>query len=173
MLEFDGYVFRKIKSDELFAACHNHKLNLSSIFVENSLRRGDECIGVLRKGNLVGFTWRTTLPTRVSGRVWVKFSDLACYHYKSFVLPECRGKNLLGKIILLSEKAYVDVGKSICVSYIESHNYASLKASRKSGNRTIGYAAYINNRSGFYSWHSAGAKAFGFCFYQNQDEMKD
>lgn len=173
LFEINGYVFRKIESNELFTACNNSKLNLSREFVENSLRRGDECFGALRQGELVGFTWRTTQPTQVSGRVWVKFSDRSSYHYKSFVLPECRGKNLLGNIILLSEKSLIDVGKSACISYVESHNYASLKASKKSGNRTVGYAAYINNRSGFYSLHSAGAREFGFCFYLNEDGTKE
>ena len=167
--ESDGYVFRKIMPDELMTVATNNGLDLSREFVEKSLRRMDECVGALKNNELVGYTWRTKLSTQISKGIWVKFHERTCYHYKNFVHPAHRGKKLLRNMHLISEKSFISEGKNKCVSYIASHNYSSLKSSYASGERTVGYIVYIKLSYLFASWHSRGAKRFGFYIYQNKE----
>ena len=143
---------------------------MSQKFVEKALDRGDECYCALKNDDLVGYSWCTSLSTRVCGRVFIKFPYSASYRYKSFVLPEHRGQKVLNGIHRLSEKSFIELGKSKCVSYIECHNYASFKSSDRAGNETIGYAAFLNRDKLFFSWHSRGAKKNGIYFYLDKND---
>ncbi len=164
--ESNNYVFKIINHQDLRRASENNALDLSPIFVDKSETKDDQCLGVLHDQQLVGYTWRTTNPVEIDSGIWLEFGDKVFYRYKSFVLPEHRGKNLLNQIKKLSEKHQLDQGRLNSVSCIETHNYPSIKASTKSGDKTIGYSLFIKNRFGFYSWNSSGARALGVRVYQ-------
>lgn len=149
-VELDRYIFREIDQNELLESTKIPELDLSREFVENSLFRGEKCFGALKGGELIGYTWVTTLPAYVNGQVRVIFPKGAIYNYKSFVLPQHRGRNTVRKLYTLSLRSFMDDGNSIGVGYIETHNYPSLKASDKEGHQTVGYAAYIS-KSDFFS----------------------
>jgi hypothetical protein len=160
-IEENGYIFRPVALKELNELTIDSDMDLSQNFIDKSQVRGDICIGAFYDDQLVGYTWRTTKPVEIDGAIWIRFSDTGYYRYKSFVSPKHRRKNLFEYMKAVSERPLLEKGCDKLIACIESHNYASLLASSKSGEKTIGYSAYIKNRFGFYSWDSSGAKKYG------------
>lgn len=157
-IEKNGYLFRPISVEELSQIEISNDMDLSQSFIDKSQQRGDICIGAFFDDQLVGYTWRTSKPVEIDGSIWIRFSNKGYYRYKSFVSPKHRRKNLFEYMKAVSEGPLIEKGCDKLIACIESHNYASLLASSKSGEKTIGFTAYIKNRFGFYSWDSPGAK---------------
>ena len=93
----------------------------------------------------------------------------AMYRYKSFVLPRYRGRALLAGFNRLTDRDFIDAGKTTCVSYVDSHNFAMLRASARAGYRRAGFIALTEHPHRFRCWRSPGARALGVNFVERDD----
>jgi len=167
--EEDGLLFRTLTINDFENKDLNNQLDITKKFVAERLKRGDQCVGALCDGKVIGYSWRTILPVEIDGPIWMSYGDRLYYHYKGFVSPDYRGKGLYTKVKKVREIEQFKIGRTHLFGCIETHNYPSLIASDKNSEKTIGYSAYINNRLGFWSWHSRGIKAWDVKVYSCSD----
>lgn len=161
----NGLLFRSITQAELLASTKNSELDIEPAFIKENMNQRNECLGALKNDILIGYTWRSLTQTQVYKNIWIKFPDNTIYNFKSLVLPSYRGQHVLNKIYSLGEKDLINQGKSVCLSFTESHNYSSLKAKKRAGYKIIGYIAHIKLLKHYFIWHSPGSRKFGVSFF--------
>jgi len=157
-------VFRVATRDELLKATTNPLLNMSKRFVEDALERGHKCIAAFDGNDLVGYSWRSVSETLLNHSVKVQFPEELVYHYKSFVLPDYRGKRILEGVKRVHFDSSTYQGRSSGFNCVEYSNYASLKASSKQGEVTVGYIILRASGGKSWCWHSSGPKKAGIRF---------
>ena len=159
--ETNGIEFRELSLSDFSDEAVNRSLDLTRAFVEKNLLQGDQCVGAVKNGQVIGYGWRTVKSIEVDQQVKIQFGDKLYYRYKGYVLPEHRGNGLFNLIKSINEQTLIDNGRTHVFGCIETHNFASLRASLNNGDFTIGYSAYFINRFGLMSWQSRGAKKWG------------
>lgn len=165
-LDADGLLLRRARRDELLAAAADPALELEPAMIEFALARGDYCCGAFDRERLVGYSWCSLRSTPVDEYLRIAIPPRAVYRYKSFVLPGYRGRGLLAGFNRLSDRAFIDAGKTTCVSYVDSHNFAMLRASARAGYRRAGFIALTEHPHRFRCWRSPGARALGVSFVE-------
>lgn len=160
-LDERGLLMRRATRAEIIAACADPRLDLELDVVEPALARGDACFGAFRRERLVGYSWCGLQATPLDERLWIEVPAHAVYRYKSFVLPDCRGRRVLSGLNRLTDRPFIEAGKSICLSYVESHNFAMLRASKRAGYRRVGLVALTEHPYRFRCWRSPGARRAG------------
>jgi hypothetical protein len=159
--ESDGLSFRSLTIEDFQNEKWNLELDINLDFVKKAFARGDQCVGALQGEKLVGYVWRTTQQVQVENSVYMSFGNQLYYRFKGFIHPDFRGKNIFNQIKHLAESESVGKQRLYSFGVIETHNYPSLIASKKSGDQTLGYSGYIQNRLFFLSWGSKGAHSKG------------
>ena len=159
-LKAGDYSFRQIQTNDLKDVQNFSILDLSESFVEKAFSRGDQCVAAFFKNKIVGYGWYSLVSTEISEGLYLRFNKDCYYQYKSFVIPEHRGNNLLSQITQI--KIGDDkLNRKITFSCIETHNYSSLTAYKKNGNDKIGCSAFIENRIGFVNFSSPNLRNYG------------
>lgn len=168
-LDADGLLLRRAQRDEVLDGAADPALELAPAIAECALARGDCCFGAFDQRRLVGYSWCSLQSTPVDERLRVVVPPQALYRYKSFVLPEYRGRGLLAGLNRLTDRAFIDAGKTTCVSYVDSHNFAMLRASARAGYRRVGFILLTEHPHRFRCWRSPGARALGMTFVERDD----
>jgi len=163
----NGYTFRPVKEEDFEKIPDLLALDLTQAFLDKVKLRKDKCAGAFFQEKLIGYTWSTTEAVEINNGVYLSFNDNCYYGYKNFVLPEHRGKGIIQKIKKISINSKEGDNRTKTFSCIESHNYPSLNASKKEGNKKQGFSLFIDNKIGFYSWSSPRAKQIGVKVYKN------
>lgn len=158
--------YKTLTEAELLGFSKDPDLDMMEDLVRAALKRGDVCVGAIQNGVLIGYSWFAFEAAPHLDGLWVAVAREARYGYKSFVRPEFRGDHVATDVSIFSDEICMKKGKTFALGFIDTHNFASYRAARRAGARTLGYACYLNCGRIFFSWHSPGAKKHGFRFYK-------
>lgn len=106
--------------------------------VEQALRGGDHCYGILDGNVLASSGWYSSRPTRVQERLLVNFDSRYLYMHGGYTRPEYRGQNLHGIGLARALRALGARGYGGIVSIAERMNFASLASAHRTGFRDCG-----------------------------------
>jgi len=142
--------------------CRDPANDISEIFLEEALSKGDECYGILAGGTLASYGWYSRRPTRIDPpELELHPGDRYVYMYKGFTHPGHRGRRLHAIGMTLALQHYLAQGFRGLVSYVESNNFSSLNSVFRMGYETFG-AVYVLKIFGVYLRHaSAGCRRRG------------
>jgi len=153
----------RIASDEeLRTAAQEMPNQLTPQFVDAAIARGDACLAAFLDGKMVAFSWRSySVAPHVEG-IWVRFKAPYRYGYKSFTLPQYRGKHLLD--LRRGDPYCRERGADRSIGFIASHNLESLQRSKRITNEFIGYAGYVRLFGRYWFFRTPAVKRAGFEF---------
>ena len=135
--------------------------------VSKNFAGGDVCVVTFLNDQLAAYSWVRYKPLEIAGGEWADFSPGHRYSVWGYTHPDFRGRHIRGSYGALDE---LDREHAIThtISYIETHNFSSLKAEARHGGEIIGIAGYIKVFGRFFSFRSPGVKRCGFkLFYSN------
>jgi hypothetical protein len=155
----------------LVAHCADPELELSPASAREAFARGDVCAGVLQGDRLLGYAWFAFSATPESGGIWVDFAPHAIYTYRHFVRPGHRGRRLVSGLLAAADAHAMERGRSSCLTLIYTHNQASIRATERSGSRTVGYAACWKVFGRLLCWRSSGAREAKLRFFRPQSNL--
>ncbi|NKC02181.1 MAG: GNAT family N-acetyltransferase [Pseudomonadales bacterium] len=164
---FDGISVRLANRDELLLAVTDLP-DLDPTYVHEAMDRGDICAAGFDGGRMVGFIWATLTTAPHGDGLWAKVDPPYAYGYKSYVLPEYRGERLVSRLGHCRDCECLSRGCDYVVAFVESHNYASLRASLHAGAENVGFAGYIKLFKRSFPFRSSRARRSTFRFYQRQ-----
>jgi hypothetical protein len=155
----------------LLAHCLDPELELSQASVRDAFARGDVCAGVLQGERLLGYAWFAFGATPESGGIWIDFGPGAIYTYRHFVRPGHRGRRLVAGLLSAADARATQSGRSSCLTLVYTHNLASIRATERSGARTVGYAACLKLFGRLLCWRSPGARRQQLRFFRPQSNL--
>jgi ribosomal protein S18 acetylase RimI-like enzyme len=155
---------------EALALCENPELELTAESVRSAHARGDFCVGALDGGRLVAYVWLSYTSAPHTGGVWVGYAAAGRYSYKSFVLPEYRGRRIVQSLYVAADELRLRRGRNYVVYMVDTDNVASQAAARRSGSRLVGYAGFLSLAGLFIGFSSKGAKSYGVRFFKLQSQ---
>lgn len=164
LLDAGSLQSRFASRDELLAGTSNPELaeEMSVGFIDQALRRGDECYGIFDGAKLVSVGWYSNQPTQLSDNLTLCFDRSWMYMYKGYTLKSHRGKRLHGVGMSKALVAYAKRGARGLISYVRSTNFQSLRSTEKMGYRIFGdiYIAEAIGRP--LIWATPGCAAYDF-----------
>jgi GNAT superfamily N-acetyltransferase len=158
--------YRVLREGEMLRHCADAALELSPRSVRAAFSRGDVCVGAVDGERLVAYQWLAFGATPHVAGIWVQFNPNACYAYRRFVLPAYRGRRIALSLSHHADAPSAARGRNSIVAFINLRNDASWRAAARAGNRTIGYAGYVELGKRFISLCSTGVQRSGFRFYK-------
>lgn len=153
---------RYLRYADVDAICANPMLGISQQMAASALARGDVCIAYFDRGQLVSYFWCGFTTTPMEAGLSVRVPNGYSYAYKAMTLPSHRGRHLQQKLTRANDRHLCREGYRFNIEYIATHNFAQRVASLRYGNRTVGYAGYVNRRGRIWVCRSPGAKRHGF-----------
>lgn len=168
----DGMRFAELGEEELLGHCADPALELSGASARGAFARGDRCVGALEDGKLLGYAWFAFTPTPESGGMWIDFDADAAYSYRHFVRPDCRGRRIAGRLLPAADSLCAAQGRKRCLILIHEHNVSSIRASERSGARTVGHAVCLTLFGWLLCWRSPGTKRHGLRFFRPQSNLR-
>ena len=136
----------------------NQDYELPASFVESALQRGDECLGIVDDGELVGYGWYSNDDTLTDlHQLKFCFDQSYMYAYKGFTKTEYRGQRLQGNRLQSALNHYHEKGYLGIIYYIESDNYDSLKSCFRMGFKVIGSIVVLKAFGKVYHFNSKSA----------------
>jgi len=164
------FTTRIATEDDLAQACSEMSDQLSQDFVDAAFMRGDICCAVFKGPRMVCFQWSSFATAPVAQGLWVEFNKRYRYGYKTFTRPEYRGRRLSGMVNRFDDAQCNARGCTHTISYVETHNYASLAFGERLGNQRVGYAGYVRLFNRTYPFRTTGVKRHGFRFYRRESQ---
>ena len=155
---------RELSVDELFAYPDLAEIQLSENFLRAAASRGDRMFAALKNERIVGYTVRAIGGGPHIDGIWVVTPPDIAYAFKSFVVPDFRGRRISPSLILLSDDAMRDAGCNSRIGFVAVSNLASLRVGKRVGSRVVGYAGYLKRFGICITFRSPGAKSAGFKF---------
>ena len=165
--EENGIQHRALNVEELEQASSIPELDISPDFLARALARGDLCCGAFHEDNLVSYVWRSGGEIEHVLGLKVVLAERCRYGYKAFTLPNYRGRGIYPKITGLVDREFLKRGKTTIVGFSVTHNYATISADKKLGNRIIGLIGYWKLGKHFLLLHTPGVKQKAFRFVRN------
>ena len=133
--------------------------------VDDSLDRGDICSAAYDDGRLIGYAWNAYQRGPHTDDIWIEFQKPHRYGYKSFVLPEYRGRRISNGMAPHSDADSIKLGYTRAISFVETHNYKSIRANCRHPGRTFeGVAGYLRLFGKVIPFRSPRVKRLGFRF---------
>ncbi len=155
-----GYHVRQLTDADYQAVVVDTDLALDEDFVARARGQGHFCVGVFHHARLVSYTWRAFSATPINERYSLVIEKPNRYGYKALTLPAYRGKHLQNTIALFSDRLLCEMGYRYGVSYIETHNYPSIRSDARRGNVHAGWIAWLD-RGPCLCFSSPGARRAG------------
>jgi GNAT superfamily N-acetyltransferase len=141
------------------------RLDFRDASVTQALARGDVCIGAFEGDQLVAFTWRALKGPVPHTPLWdVVWNPGLVYRYKAYTLPEYRGLHIHEVLSKEIDRYLGEQGHTVGLSFIETHNFSSIRTLARKVRRRIGYAGYIQKSRLCFSFRTAGCRRLGFAF---------
>jgi len=157
----DGYQIRILNDADLSLVASQPNLDTTEEFIEQAQQNGDFCAGAFCHGELVSYMWHSYESTPIHPQLVLTFSKPIRYRYKALTLAEHRGLRLQNDIALLTDNADRLKGYTQVLSYINTHNYASLASNQRRGNIAIGRIVWMKNRWLNLAWATPSARKHG------------
>ena len=164
-----GIVLRRLNADQLLRYAADPQLELSRAIVSAAHARGDWCVGAFDGDRLVGYVWFALRDAPHIDGVWVRFAPDAVYTYKSFVLPAYRGCGIAVGLYRFADARFLAQGRRYALICVDTDNFPSIAAARKSGALSHGYLAYWRRGNGFVAFHTPRLRDAGFAFYLSEN----
>jgi GNAT superfamily N-acetyltransferase len=158
----DDLEIRIASREELHLAALQMPQQLPEEFVDAAVERGDLCAAAFDRGILVGFMWVSFSGAPLIDELWAEVQPPFTYGYKSFVLPEYRGRRVLARMADARDQASLDRGCDYNVAYIETHNFASYRSAQYAGTRHFGFVGYLRLFGRYFPFRTAGARQTTF-----------
>lgn len=133
----EGCSVRVLSQIELSGFCQREELGLVADSVTQALARGDICFGYVEQGNLVAYTWIGTTPTPMEAGLWVEIGPHYSFGYKALTLPSHRGRHLQECLVHAADRWLTSHGYLYNIDHIRTHNFPSIVADRRYGNRAM------------------------------------
>jgi len=147
--------------------------DLDREFVDTVFARGDVCIANFRGDELVGFAFVTYTRARVSDQLDVLIPKGFQYVYKGWTHPDHRRGHLTAARVYLRHQLLRSDHAQRSVSYVETHNYASLLHSyRRPVERSLrmGFCGWITLFGRQIPFNSPAARWLGFEMVRRDDD---
>lgn len=157
--------------DELMRAADDPQMGLRGASIDAALARGDICAATFVNDRMVSYVWRSFSTAPHVDGLWVEFERPYRYSYKAFTLPDYRGQHLQDDTVRLTDAMCVERGYPYAIGFVETHNFASLRADTRHGNQHIGWAGYIKLFGRVYPFRSPGARRHTFRFVMHPPEV--
>ena len=154
----DNLAVRIATRDELYLAARRMPMQLTEGFVDASLARGDLCAAAFDEDVMVGFMWASLSGAPLDDHLRAEVRPPFTYGYKSFVLPQYRGRRILAKMAEVRDQASLERGRDFNVAYIETHNFASYQSALHAGTRHCGFVGYVRVLGRCYPFRTLGAR---------------
>jgi hypothetical protein len=152
-----------LTADELRSYSSDPKTEISSEFLDEALARGDQCYAIRDGGTLAAYGWYSGGSTPIGlGNLVLNFSRHYVYMYKGFTDARYRGQRLHAIGMTHALTHYLSGGYNGLVSYVEAHNFDSLKSCFRMGYRVFGSIYVVRIFGRFHALSSAGCSRFGF-----------
>jgi hypothetical protein len=161
-----GIATRVMTADDLQRAQASSPEHFQPDFVAAAAARGDRCVGAFDGDRVVSYFWMSFTTAPVGAGLWVRIRPPFRYGYKSFTDPGYRGRKLLDSVALPGDEHCRAQGYTHNISYIETHNMASVTSSLRRGTVFVGYAGWLNVFGRAWPFRSPGARRHGFSFYR-------
>ena len=155
------YSYMFLTPDMLFKFAKNQDYDLPEEFLQQALKKGDECYAILDGDTLASYGWYSNKPTNISDAIRFHFDNRYIYMYKGYTHKNYRGQRLHAIGMTLALKEYLSRGLKGIVSYVESTNFSSLKSVYRMGYQDVG-KIYILKIFGKYLFHrTKGCREYG------------
>lgn len=156
------YRMKLASREDMLAAVPDFPDQLNEEEIHRVFDQGDVCLGAFDGDRLVAFTFRCYSKAQHEPGIYIHVNKPYRYGYKAFTHPEYRGQRLFDASI--ADPICRSKGFNQSLGFIETHNYSSMKRSRRNGNRIVGMAGYFKLFGKVFAFRSSGAKQFGFAF---------
>jgi hypothetical protein len=146
--------------------------DLDREFLQTAERRGDVCTANFYNGELVGYSFSSFGRARVTAQLDALVPAGFRYGYKSWTHPDHRRSNLSRMRGYVRRRTRAPDHAERSISYIETHNYASLLHSyRHPSMRSLrmGFCGWITVFGRQIPFNSRRARWIGFEFIRKQD----
>jgi len=157
----EGYSLRVLSAEQALEYTEVAELELPARFLSAAERRGDHCVCAFYAGELVSYVWRAYSTTPLQDGIDLQLGEGYRYGYKALTLASHRGLRLQQSITLHSDITDYPRGFRYALSYIATHNYASIISDKRRGNEIIGFIVWISNRLFTLCYTSPGGKRRG------------
>ncbi len=150
----------------------NNVPGLDTEFLETAFARGDVCVANFYHEQLIGFSFSSYVRARVNDQLDVLVPAGFRYGYKAWTHPDHRRHNLSRMRAFVRRRSVPTDHKVRSISYVETHNYASLLHSYRSPSlRSIrmGFCGWITFFGRKIPFNSRHARWVGFEFVQKHD----
>jgi acetyltransferase (GNAT) family protein len=132
-------------------------------FLDEALRKGDECFVILDGERLASYGWYATTPTALDlPALRLHFSTRYVYMYKGFTHPDYRGQRLHAIGMTRALASYLARGYDGLIAYVEANNFGSLKSVYRMGYTDIGRITLIRIAGRYLSRADRGCRPYGF-----------
>ena len=167
--EAPGYECRFATADELMPYAETGEHEFSIAFVRRAFGRGDRCYAIFDEGGLASHGWYSNAPTPVDAHFDLHYDPAYTYMYKGFTAPAHRGRRLhaIGMCRALREATHE--GKRGLVSYVHSHNFASLRSTHRMGYRIFGTVVAVRKGPLAFVHASRGCDPYAFRLVRRTD----
>jgi hypothetical protein len=133
--------------------------------VNQAIARGDVCIGAFKGDELVAYTWRALRGPVPHTSGWeVIWNPGLMYRYKAWTSPTYRGFHIHDVLSKAIDQHLGELGHTKGLSFVETHNFSSLRTLARKTRRHIGYAGYIQRFGFFVPFRTPGCRQVGFAF---------
>lgn len=165
LLPPEGIEVRYPTQAELREASAREDMLLNLSRTEASLARGDICTASYSDGEMIGYAWSAYTMAPHIDEIWIEFQPPYRYGYKSFVHPDYRGKRVSNGMAAFSDADSIRKGFTHAISFVETHNYKSIRSNRRHpGREFIGFAGYLNLFGRIIPFRTPAVKNLGFRF---------
>lgn len=120
----------------------NPEYDISPGFVEFCIANGHDFWGLFVRGRLAHYMVRGRNLAPAEKGLVIRINEEFDYDYKSFTLPEFRGRGYPRKKSQVMRDGYGGAEVRPVISYISIHNYPSLRSNEKEDQTFLGYAGY-------------------------------
>ena len=145
--------------------CGDPQLDLKAANVTAAFARGDLCVAAHDRDQLAGYSWVAFEPLRHLDDVWVRFGPDVAWIYKSFVLPQYRGRGIAASLYRFTDAACRDRRRTRAIICVESHNAPSIRAAQKAGFSDAGSGGYLRRGPLFVDRYSSSVSRHGVAFF--------
>jgi hypothetical protein len=163
---FSARLFQQGEADALIACAKSPNLDLSEAFVRDAIGKGDVCLAILCDNAIVSYSWCAFTPTHDDEGVFVRFGATYRYSYKSFTLPEYRGRHFLRIFNPIRDRYCMTArGCTRSIAFLGMDNRSSIRVALALGHRRIGTSGYLKCGPIFWPFSTAAAREHGFHFF--------
>ena len=146
-----------LAADELRSYACDPQTEISDEFLDQALTRGDQCYAIRDAGTLAAYGWYSGGSTPIGlGDLVLNFSRHYVYMYKGFTDTRYRGQRLHAIGMTRALARYLSGGYNGLVSYVEAHNFDSLKSCFRMGYRVFGSIYVVRIFGRYHAFSSPG-----------------